>query len=78
MKTAWTTLRDEEVVDPLTLTDNNFKDQVLRLGHDCEPPLFRHERPKQPEASASRLSIIQEDFARRHGRRRRDRGRHPR
>ena len=59
MKTAWTTLRDEEVVDPLTLTDNNFKDQVLRLGHDCEPPLFRYERPKQQEASALRLSIIQ-------------------
>ena len=59
MKTAWTTLRGEEVVDPLTLTDDGFKNHVLRLGHDCEPPLFRYERPKQPEASASRLSIIQ-------------------
>ena len=59
MKTAWTTLRNEEVVDPLTLTHDDFKNQVLRLGHDCEPPLFRYERPKQPEASASRLSIIQ-------------------
>lgn len=59
MKTVWTTLRNEEVVDPLTLTDDDFKNQVLRLGHDCEPPLFRYERPKQSEASASRLSIIQ-------------------
>ena len=59
MKTAWTTLRNEEVVDPLTLADDDFQRQVLRLGHDCEPPLFRYERPKQPEASPSRLSIIQ-------------------
>ena len=59
MKTAWTTLRNEEVVDPLTLTDDDFKNQVLRLGHDCEPPLLRYERPKQKEASASRLSIVQ-------------------
>ena len=59
MKTAWTTLRNEEVVDPLTLNDDDFRQQVLRLGHDCEPPLFRYERPKQPEASALRLSIIQ-------------------
>ena len=59
MKTAWTTLRNEEVVDPLTLTHDDFKNQVLRLGHDCEPPLFRYEQPKQTEASASRLSIIQ-------------------
>ena len=59
MKTAWTTLRNEEVVDPLTLTHDDFKNQVLRLGHDCEPPLFSYERPKQPEASASRLSITQ-------------------
>ena len=59
MKTAWTTLRNEEVVDPLTLTHDDFKNQVLRLGHDCEPPLFRYERSKQREASASRLSIIQ-------------------
>ena len=59
MKTAWTTLRDEEVVDPLTLTNEGFKNRVLRLGHDCEPSLLRYERPKQPKASASRLSIIQ-------------------
>ena len=59
MKTAWTTLRGEEVVDPLTLTDDGFKNQVLRLGHNGEPALFRYERPKQAEASASRLSITQ-------------------
>ena len=59
MKTAWTTLRNEEVVDPLVLTDDDFKKQVLRLGHDCEPALFRYERPKQTEAGASRFSIIQ-------------------
>ena len=59
MKTAWTTLRNEEVVGPLTLTHDDFKNQFLRLGHNCEPPLFSYERPKRPEASASRLSITQ-------------------
>ena len=58
MKMVCTALRNEEVVDPLVLTDSGFKNQVLRLGHDCEPALFRRERPKHAEASASRLSII--------------------
>lgn len=59
MKTVWATLRNEEVVDPLVLTDKGFQNQVLRLGHDCEPPLFRYERPKQKEASAARFLIVQ-------------------
>ena len=59
MKTVWATLRNEEVVDPLILTDKGLQNQVLRLGHDCEPPLFRYERPKQMEASAARFSIVQ-------------------
>ena len=59
MKTVWTTLRNEEVVDPLTLTDGAFQNQVLRLGHECESPLFSYEQPKRMEASASRLSIVQ-------------------
>ena len=59
MKTVWATLRNEEVVDPLILTDKGFQNHVLRLGHDCEPPLFRYERPKQMEASAARFSIVQ-------------------
>ena len=58
MKTVWATVRTEEVV-PLMLTDTRLKNQVLRLGHDREPALFRYERPKQAEASASRLSITQ-------------------
>ena len=59
MKTVWTTLRDEEVVDPLELSDQAFKQRVLRLGHECEPPLFSYERSKQSEATASRLRIVQ-------------------
>ncbi len=58
MKTVFTTLRNEEVVDPLVLTNSGFQNQVLRLGDECQPALFRCERPKHVEASASRLSII--------------------
>lgn len=59
MKTVWTTLRNEDVVDPLTLADDGFQHQVLKLGHECEPPLFRYERPKQIETSAARFLIVQ-------------------
>lgn len=59
MKTVWATVRNEEVVDPLILTDEVFQNQILRLGHDCEPPPFSYERPKQKEASAARFSIVQ-------------------
>ena len=59
MKTVWTTLRDEEVVDPLELGDHVFKQRVLRLGHECEPSLLSYERSKQSEATASRLRIVQ-------------------
>ena len=59
MKTAWTTLRNEEVVDPLDLADDDFRRTVLRLGHESEPALFGYERAYQTEASASRLAIAQ-------------------
>lgn len=62
MRTVWTTLRDEEVVDPLALADDDFEEQTCRLGHECRAPLFRSERPKQTETSASRVSIIQGDL----------------
>ncbi len=59
MRTAWATVRTEEVVDPIELASAGFRHQVLRLGHECGPPLFRYEQPKQAEARASRLSITQ-------------------
>lgn len=59
MKTVWTTLRDEEAVDPIKLSDHAFKQRVLRIGHECEPPLFSYEQSKQSEATASWLRIVQ-------------------
>ena len=59
MKTVWATLRNEEVVDPLILTHQDFQNQILRLGHDCEPPLFKFERPKRMETTAARFSVVQ-------------------
>ena len=78
MKTVWATLRNEEVVDPLILTNKDFQNQVLRLGHDCEPPLFRYERPKQMEAERGKVFDRSRGAARRDGGRRRYRSRHPR
>lgn len=59
MKTVWTTLRDEEVVDPLTLNDREFEERVLQLGHGCTPPLFSYKQSKQSDATVSRLRIVQ-------------------
>lgn len=61
LQTVWTTLRNEEVVDPLDLGDETFQRKVQRLAHDCEPPLCSYEQPKRTEFSASRLTITQGD-----------------
>ena len=58
---AWTTPRDEEVIDPLDLGDGSFQRQVQRLAHECEPPLFAYEEPKQVVAAISLLRIKQGD-----------------
>ena len=47
LRTVWTTLRDEEVIDPLDLDDDELKRTLLRLGHECDPPLFSYEHAKQ-------------------------------
>ena len=59
MKTVWTTLRDEEVVDPLALNDRDFEERVLQLGHGCTPRLFSYKQSKQSDATVSRLRIVQ-------------------
>ena len=60
MKTVWTTLRNEEVVDPLVFGDDVFETKILRLGHTCEPPLFSYKQStKQREVTASWLRIVQ-------------------
>lgn len=63
LETAWTTLRDEEVVDPVALGDAAFQRQVQRLAHECDPPLCTYEQPKQTAVSTSSLTITQGDRA---------------
>ena len=52
MRTIWTTLRDEEVVDPIELYDEAFKNRLLQIGHGCTPPLFIFERSIQCDVTA--------------------------
>ena len=59
MTTAWTTLRNEHVVDPLELSADIFCRQVLRQGHECEPPLFSYKSSKQSDVTVSRLRIVE-------------------
>lgn len=63
LETAWTTLRDEEVVDPVDLGDAAFRRQVQRLAHECDPPLCSYEQPKRTDVSTSSLTITQGDPA---------------
>jgi hypothetical protein len=58
---AWTTLRDEEVVDPLHLTDRDYQRKVQTLAHAGEPPLLSFDQAKQTSANPSRLRISQGD-----------------
>lgn len=62
LKIAWGTLRDEEVIDPLLLTDTDFHRMIMRLGHESDPALFTYEQPKTPTATASVLQISQGDI----------------
>ena len=57
-------LRDEKVIDPLDLDDVGFNRQVLRLAHDCVPPLFDYRERKQPIAKPDFLRVEQGDFDR--------------
>ena len=62
LQTVWTTLRDEEVVDPLDLGDGALQRGVLRVAHECEPPLFDYEERKRVLAGTSTLRVEQGDF----------------
>ena len=62
LQAVWTTLRDEEVIDPLDLGDGPFQRQVQRVAHECEPPLFDYEEPKRVSARTSLLRLEQGDF----------------
>ena len=62
LQIVWTTLRDEEVVDPLHLGDRAFQRRVQRVAHDCEPPLFDYEERKRARVGTSTLRVEQGDF----------------
>ena len=62
LQTAWSTLRDEEVIDPLDLDDEVFKRQLLRLAHECVPPLFDYQERKRAIARPDFLRVEQGDF----------------
>ena len=62
LQTVWVVLRDEEVIDPVDLDDVGFNREVLRLAHDCVPPLFDYRERKRPIAKPDFLRIEQGDF----------------
>ena len=62
LRTVWTTLRDEEVIDPLDLDDDELKRTLLRLGHECDPPLFSYEHAKQSITEVSAIRVCQGAF----------------
>ncbi len=64
LKTVWVTSRDEEIIDPLDLDDAGFIRKVLRLAHECVPPLFDYREQKRPQAQPEFLRIEQGDVER--------------
>ena len=62
LRTVWTTLRDEEVIDPLHLDNDGFEQALLRLGHDCDPSLFDYKHSKNSVVEASLIRISQGDL----------------
>ena len=59
LQTVWMTLRDEEVFDPLEFVDEPFKRQLMRLAHECKPPLFSYEQPKRSMIETSSFRVEQ-------------------
>lgn len=59
LQMVWATSRDEEVIDPLDLDDVGFNHQILRLAHECVPPLFDYREPKRPIAKPDFLRVEQ-------------------
>ena len=56
---AWTTLRNEEVVDPLLLTDPAYECTMQEFAHLGASPLFSFKQSKDSVADPSRLRIVQ-------------------
>ena len=62
LQKVWATSRDEEVIDPVDLDDVGFNRQILRLAHECVPPLFDYRERKRSIAKPDYLRIEQGDF----------------
>jgi Domain of unknown function (DUF4062) len=58
---AWTTPRDEEVVDPTSFMETRSQRDVLRLAHEGDTPLFDYSQAKDTRVEASRLRLTQGD-----------------
>jgi hypothetical protein len=56
---AWTTPRDEEVVDPTTFMNTGFQRDIQRLAHEGDTSLFDYGQAKDTRVEASRLRITQ-------------------
>lgn len=59
IQAVWTTLRDQEVIDPTKFIDVRFQKQIQQLAHSGEPSLFQFNLAKEIDPSATRLRIDQ-------------------
>lgn len=59
LKIAWTTLRDEEVTDPLHFDDQTFEQVIQGLAHSSNPSLFTYTEGKTVQSTASYFRIQQ-------------------
>jgi hypothetical protein len=58
--------RDEEVIDPVRIASDDFKERLLELGHTREVHLFTFSRGKSAEVQGAELVIEQDDPHGRH------------
>lgn len=58
---AWTTLRNQEVVDPLLLNKADYQRKMQEFAHTGSSPLFSYDQAKTISGSTSRLRIVQGD-----------------
>lgn len=58
---AWTTLRSEQVVDPIELEERAFQQRLKRIAHESEPALLDYDVQKETELGINSLRVIQGD-----------------
>jgi hypothetical protein len=57
--TAWSPLRNEDIVKPTELVKPEFSNKLLALGHGEDRPLFSYTEAKHTDPNSSRLRIEQ-------------------